>query len=109
MGPRPNPDTKTNLEHSPDNLYPLPASRTKLPVSLKRLNEMKNVSQWTPPKILKTIWVKPLFQSFQAYLTLRNKVMAKFVQSDSFWDFGGGPLSNIFHIIKPFQSYGQLC
>ena len=72
MGPRPNPDTKTNLGHPHDNLYPLPPSRTKLPVSLKRLNEMKNVSQWTPPKIMKTIWVKPLFQSFQPDSTLRT-------------------------------------
>ena len=45
---------------------------------MKLLNEMKNVGQRTPPKIMKTIWVKPLFQLFQAYLTLRNKVMAKF-------------------------------
>ena len=43
-------------------LNPLLRRRTKLPVTLKPLDEMKNVSQQTPPKITETIWVKPLFQ-----------------------------------------------
>ena len=30
----------------------------------------------------KTIWVKPLFQSFQPDSTLRNQIMANFVQRD---------------------------
>ena len=53
-------------------LNPLLSCRTKLAISLKWLDEMKNVSQQTPPKITKTIWVKPLFQSFQPDSTLRN-------------------------------------
>ena len=47
------------------SLIRMQSTGQKLPVSLKRLNETKNVSQQTPPKMVETIWVKPLFQWFQ--------------------------------------------